>query len=455
LIKILAGYHAPDPGGSIKIDGSDANLDSPPVSHAAGLRFVHQDLGLVGSLTAVENLALGRGFHTGLARRILWKRERLAAQEMLGALGFNFDVNVPVSDLTAAERTGVAIARALGDQGGAKLLVVDEPTATLPRAEVQMLFGALSEVRQRGVGVIYVSHRLDELFSIADRVTVLKDGARVMTRALHDLDHDSLVSAMVGAAVEHATAEEAATGGRVVLQVTNLTGRVLRPTNFLARRGEILGIAGLTGSGREEILSLVFGSQLSRGVVSVDGHQVRAVSPFDSIRHGLAFVPADRRGLGSIVSLSVRENCTIADLQRNAYRGVVIRSKLELTEVEHWLESLDVRPRDPNSPFATLSGGNQQKVVLSKWLRLKPRALLVDEPTQGVDVGAKVAIHALLRKVASEGAAVVVTSSEDSELATICDRVLVLQDGNITAEVSGDGLTSDELARLQLSIAAS
>lgn len=452
LIKVLAGYHQADPGAEIRLAGEHVDLTSTADSRQAGFRIVHQDLGLVETLSTVENLMLGRELETARGGRIRWDAERRDAERRMAALGYQFDVRRPVAELGAAERTGVAIARALWDWESARVLVVDEPTASLPREEVAVLFAALERVRTAGLGVIYVSHRLDEIFAIGDRVTVLRDGQRVGTWNVADIDQDGLVSAMIGGEELRPPHErEARAPTDVALQVTRLCGTVVDNVDLDARRGEVVGIAGLTGSGREEILPLIFGVTARAGRVLLDGREVPP-HPRGAMRAGLALVPADRRADGAVLGLTVRENSSLTDLRRfSTWFGFLSRRR-ERSEIEGWIARLDVRPARAEAVFALLSGGNQQKVVLAKWLRRRPVVLLLDEPSQGVDVGAKAVIHALAREVAAEGASVLVASSDDAELCDVCDRVLVMRDGRFVGEVTGTGLTTEELGRLQLGV---
>jgi ribose transport system ATP-binding protein len=454
LIKVLAGFHQPDPGAEITLGGAEVDLSTTADAHRAGLRFVHQDLGLVGTLSTVENLMLGRRLSTARGGRIRWDAERRDAERRMRDLGYTFDVERPVAALGAAERTGVAIARALWDWEAARVLVVDEPTASLPREEVAVLFAALQRVREAGLGVIYVSHRLDEIFAIGDRVTVLRDGVRVGTWDVDAIDQDGLVRSMIGDEELRPPHDRTADGaGEVALAVSGLSGTVVEGVDLDVRRGEVVGVAGLTGSGREELLPLIFGVASRSGDVRLDGRPVPA-NPRRAMRAGLALVPADRRGDGAILEMPVRENFSLTDLRRFARGFGYLSRGRETREVEEWIARLDVRPPLPEALFGALSGGNQQKVVLAKWLRRRPAVLLLDEPSQGVDVGAKAVIHALARQVAADGACVVIASSDDSELCDTCDRVLVMRDGRIVAEVAGSRLTTGELSRLQLGLAA-
>jgi ribose transport system ATP-binding protein len=452
LIKLLAGFHEPEPGSAVTVDGTPLAFGSAAASRSAGLRFVHQELGLVHSLNTVENLALGVGFETGRGGRIRWAAARREAHRRLSELGYDLDPRRPVGELAAAERTGIAIARSLHQAEQARVLVVDEPTAMLPRHEVAVLFDAIRRVSARGVGVIYVSHRLDEVFEIATRVTVLRDGHRVGTFAVDELDEPGLVDLMTGGASLAARGTER-TGQRrdELLSVRGLEGTVLSDMTFAAAGGEVLGIAGLTGSGRDELLSLLFGARERRGgEVRVAGEALAAGRPSAAIAAGMALVPGDRHASGSVTSLSVRENLMLTDLRRHAGPLGLLRRRAERAESRQWIASLSVRPAVPDAPFMSLSGGNQQKVVLAKWLRMRPQVLLLDEPTQGVDVQAKAVIHRLAREAASSGSAVILASSDDEELCECCDRVLVMRDGRIAGELRENELDAHELARLQL-----
>jgi ribose transport system ATP-binding protein len=450
LIKLLAGVHEAEEDSAVEVDGALVPLGHPAASRAAGFRFVHQDLALVNDLSVVENLGLGRGFSTGFGGRIRWGRERREAQAMMRELGFELDVRRPVGELAQAERTGVAIARALWDwEAGARVLVLDEPTSALPSAEVAVLFASIRRVVARGLGVLYVSHRLDEIFAIADQVTVLRDGSRVGTFETQQMTEAQLVSLMIGGAVLRSSAPARPREGTPVLEARGLTGREVRGVDFDAHAGEVLGFVGLTGSGREEILQLLFGALPRHGVVRVAGSDVRPGSPRASVKRGMALVPANRHRQGLILEMSVRENCTLTDLRPFRTRLGAIRRRGELAEVSSWLTRLDVRPRDPTRTLAQLSGGNQQKVVLAKWLRLEPRVILLDEPTQGIDVGAKALIHGLIRKAADDGAAVIVATSDDEEIRDVCDLAYVLRDGELVAVRERSELSIDELGLLK------
>jgi ribose transport system ATP-binding protein len=304
-------------------------------------------------------------------------------------------------------------------------------------------------VKQRGLGVVYVSHRLDEVFEIAQRVTVLRDGRLVGTWETKAIDENRLIELMTGGIPLKARKAKSAAQGKPRLEVHDVQGEALKSLSFSVRAGEVLGIAGLTGSGRDEVLPLLFGAAEGRGRIAVDGTDVPISDPRAAKEAGLALVPADRHRQGGVLLMSLEENVTLTDLKRHTRRGRLSHSR-ERAEVEDWLTRLDVRPPFPEAALDSLSGGNQQKIVLAKWLRTTPSVLLLDEPTQGVDIGAKASIHALVRRAADEGAAVVLASSDDEEIEDTCDRVLVLRDGRLAGELVGDQVSMETLGRLQL-----
>jgi ribose transport system ATP-binding protein len=452
LIKVLAGYHQADPGASATVDGKAFDLGHAGASFAAGLRFVHQDLGLVPALGAVDNLALGRGYRRGKTGTISWRRELAAGGEQLRSLGYDFDLNAPVGQLLASERTGIAIARALDTSSGdARVLVLDEPTASMPAAEVRRLFRVIRAVRDSGVGVIYVSHRFGEVFEIADRVTVLRDGVRVGTFAVGELDESELIRLTIGrtlAGNDVTNSDARQVRPDPILQVSGLVGRNIEQVSLDVHAGEIVGIAGVTGSGREEIAELMFADR-AQGEVSVAGQLVPAGRPDLSIRRGMALLPADRLSKAALRDMTLRDNLTISRL--NPFYGVRgLSRQAERQETAAWLDRLGVVPPDPEAILLTLSGGNQQKVMLGRALRLSPRVLVLDEPTQGVDVGAKAAIYDIVKDAARAGTAVLVVSTESEELVGLCDRIIVISQGAVRGVFAASELTADALTELTM-----
>jgi ribose transport system ATP-binding protein len=453
LIKILAGYHAPDSGGSVTVGDQGLAFGSPSASDQIGLRFVHQDLGLVETLDTVENLALGAGYPTGRSRLISWRSARRQAEEALGRLGYDIDVTRPVAELPMSSRTSIAIARALSDRAGpARVLILDEPTANLPSHETGLLFDVVRRVSDAGVSVVFVSHRLDEVVSICSAVSVLRDGDLVATlREKPGLTETRLIELMIGQQIDGYDppgARDADQGG-VLLRVRGVTTATIGELDLDVRAGEVVGVAGITGSGREDVAPAIFGGIARGGQVAVQAVDVPPLRPDRSIAAGIGLVPADRHSKAIFLDSPVRENISVVGLKALTRYGL-IRPRVEEREVNEWLGRLDVRPRDPERMIATLSGGNQQKVVIARWLRQRPKVLVLDEPTQGVDVGAKAEIHALVDVAAAEGTAILVVSTESEELARLCHRVVVLRNGRIVGTLTGDAITADRITAATL-----
>lgn len=448
LIKILAGYHRADEGARATLLGEELDLVGGAGGRAERIHVMHQDLGLVSSLDSVENLALGRGFHTGFLGRVRWKEENARAKAHLATIGATFDVRIPVGMLTPSERALVALARALEgwDDDGGGLLILDEPTASMARLDVMHLFEAIRKIRDRGAGVVFVSHRIDEVFEIADDYTVLRDGKVVATGVVADLTHESLIELIVGRALDELGTHEHEHAGEPVMEVRNLWGDRLEALNLTVHAGETVGFAGLVGSGRDELPNLLFGAKhRAAGTVSIKGNPVPA-DPYQAMCAGMALVPAERKRYGSIGHQTIRENISLARLRPLMSRGRLSR-RLERSEVAKWADRVELRPADPERLFDTLSGGNQQKAVIARWLRTAPSVLVLDEPTQGVDVGAKSTIYGLLGQAAADGMGLVVCSSEAEELAAICDRVIVLANGRSIAELHGSALSAESIVQ--------
>lgn len=451
LVKILAGYHEPDPGSSVVVDDSPLQFGHPAASYRCGLRFVHQNLGLVDSISVTENIALGAGYETA-AGRIRWREQHRQASALLSGLGHDIDPRSLASGLSAADRTAVAIARALArGKSGVRLLVLDEATAAMPAQEVRRLFGTIRRLREQGVSVLYISHHLDEVLTIADSVTVLRDAAHVGTYPASSLTNAALVELIVGRELAREGELElpAPRSGPPRLVAERVRGDIVNELSLSVHPGEIVGIAGISGSGREEVAGLLFGAAPRQGRVLLDGREIPAASPGAAIAAGMALVPVDRARQAIVETQDLRENVTLPR-HRPAWRGGRLHHRAERDDVRSWLVRLRVRPPDPGARFSQLSGGNQQKVVLAKWLRLDPRVLVLDEPTQGVDVGAKAEIHALIRRIAAEGTAVIVCSTDSDELAGICTSVVVLQRGWVAADVPRGRLNARQIERLQL-----
>ncbi|SFK07382.1 sugar ABC transporter ATP-binding protein [Amycolatopsis sacchari] len=459
LIKILSGYHDPDPqpGMTVRVSGVDISPNAGDMARRAGLRFVHQDLGIVPAMSIVDNLYLGRAYPTrGLT--VSTRSARANAREALAGVGLaSVDPDARLGTLGPAERTGVAIARALATDSDSvpSVLVLDEPTATLPAPEVDRLLGMLRGVADAGVAVLYITHHLDEVFSIAERVTVLRDGRTVASGPVTEFSREEIIHHLVGSELEElhrptgaAHSDGAARDEDPALVVEGLTAARIHGVSFSIAPGEIVGFHGVSGSGRDSVLGAVFGAE-HRVAGSVRTAETELVPdrPDLAIANGIGFVPADRKARGGHLDLKVKENLTLPGLGAFWRRGR-LDATAELTETRTWLRRLDVRP--PSSadlPLSSLSGGNQQKVVLAKWLRKGPRVLLLDEPTQGVDVGAKAAIHRTVLDAAANGLAVAIASSDHEELAALCSKVHVFQRGRIVDTLVADEITEAELNR--------
>lgn len=447
LIKILSGYHQPDPGGTIEVDGDPLRPGSPEESRRAGLRFVHQDLGLIDKFSALENFGVTSGF----PRRwwgIDWASLRHTATGLLERVGIRIDLDRPVGELTAVERTGLAIARSLDDTqlGAARLLVLDEPTAALPVDDVDRLFEIVRDVAARGVTVIYVSHRLDEVMQLSDRITVLRDGRVMTTTDTAGLNRDALVSLIVGSDLAaDDPVERHPGGGDMAVRARGYATTTVQGVDFTVGRGEILGIAGLDGSGRETFARGLVGD--ARGSVEsleVGGAFVSRLRPREAASAGIALVLANRDEGAAVRGMSISENITLAGLRAVTTAGFIVAAR-ERTRVARWIEALEIRPAQPRRDYATLSGGNRQKVIFAKWLNIEPRLLVLDDPTSGVDVGARRAMYVQIREVTAGGIPVIVASSDLEDLIRLCDRVLVLVGGRVAAELSGDAITEHRI----------
>jgi ribose transport system ATP-binding protein len=455
LIKILAGVYRGEAGGRIRVGPHALAADAvtPELARGCGLRFVHQDPGVFPAMTVAENLAIGgaHGFPTR-GGRVRWARLRARTKALLDRFEIAAEPDDRLEDLRQAERTMVAIARALEDadeRDDPLLLVLDEPTAALPEHEVEVVLDAIRRCAAAGQSILYVSHRLEEVLSLVDGVTVLRDGRVAANREAAGLTTDELVEAIVGRPVERAFGEQAPrVPGATRLRVRGLRGGPLRDVSFEVGRGEIVGIAGLLGSGRTELLQSIFGAIApAAGVIELDGEALAARSPATAMRAGVALVPEDRARDAAFAGLSVTANLSAAQISRYRRHGRLDK-RAERRDAVRSIDGFAIRCPGAGAPLAALSGGNQQKVVLARWLRRSPRLLLLDEPTQGVDVGARSELYGLIRAAAADGASALVISSDFEELAHVVDRVLVLRNGRIVAQVRSPELTAHRLTDL-------
>jgi len=444
LMKILSGVYQPD-GGRILFNGQEVILDSPRRAQQLGISIIMQEFNLLPYLTVEENIWLGREPANGLG--IVDSREvTRRSQELLVTLGVELDPNTPVNDLTVAQCQFVEIAKALSL--GADLIIMDEPSSTLTGHELDYLFKVIRDLQARGVTIIYISHRLEEVFRIADQVTVLKDGKVVGTKGIHEVTKNDLIQMMVGRTLAETFPPRSSRIGESVLRVSELNRRdVLHDIALEVHAGEIVGLAGLVGAGRTELVRAVFGADpRDSGVIELGGKVTEIRSPADAIRAGMALIPEDRKLEGLVQLLSVRKNIGLPNLDIFQRWGFV-REQEELQGVCEWMHNLDIRASGPTQPVMNLSGGNQQKVVLAKWLIRKPRLIILDEPTRGIDVGAKAEIYRIMRELAESQAAILMISSELPEILGMADRILVMHEGKLAAEF--DGATATEEAVMQ------
>ncbi len=453
LIKVLAGFHLPDPGSRLEVDGKRLPFGSADAARRMGLRFVHQDLGLIDQLNAADNVGIGAGFQRGAGRRIHWSAQRDHARALLANIGVSLDVTCPVSELRPVDRSAIAIARALdAGEGAIRLLVLDEPTAALPPAEVDALFRILRDVAASGVSILYVSHRLDEILGLAARVSVLRDGTYQGTYETAGLERAHLIRLIVGeessqqvAASQAAAQRRVIVAGRSGFRFRGLATSRLKGIDIGVATGEILGVAGLTGSGREELAAALCGAIPAAMTLTVpDGESYPAMDPRRARRLGIALVLANRHPAAAVRQFSVRENVSLPVLQRYV-RMTRVDPGLERREVLAGIRAVDLRPPDPNRAYDLLSGGNKQKTILARWLNTAPKMLVLDDPTSGVDIGARHAIYDLVREQAARGVAVVICSSDLEDLIELCDRVITLVGGQVTGALEGKQITEEAL----------
>ena len=449
LGKVLAGIHIPD-SGHVEIEGCEHVFRSPREAAKAGVSMVHQELAFCPDLSVAENLSLGRipGRAGFISRRAMEDK----AVELLGRIGLDMDVSRPIRTLSTAQEQMVQIAAAVG--AGARVLVFDEPTSSLSQADSERLFSLIGDLKSKGVTLIYVSHRMEEIFRLCDRMSVLRDGHYVGTLERRDATNDKLVHMMIGRPVEKRERKSGASGqgpARLIVEGLSSPGR-FRDISLGVRPGEILGMAGLVGAGRSEVACAVFGlDSAATGNVILDGVPFPLGSVRGAMRSGIGLVPEDRKREGLVLALSCLFNFSLPNLDRLGFAGF-IRHREERRQAELFFDRLRVKTAGLDAPVMSLSGGNQQKIVIAKWLARELKVLILDEPTRGVDVGAKQAIHDLIEDLAKQGLAVILISSELPELLALSTRILVMREGRIAGEVARDAATQEGLMRLMAGV---
>lgn len=443
LMNVLNGVLQAD-SGRILLDGVPVAIGSPRQALELGVTMIHQELALIPQLTVGQNIYLGREPRRVLGALVDWGKLYAGAQHELERQGIDIPVRSTIADLSIAQRQMVEIARALSYK--ARIIVLDEPTSSLTERETETLFGLMRSLRDQGVTLIFISHRMEEVFALSDRIAVMRDGQMVDVRPTTELTPAQVVRMMVGRELTDFFPKTAAKRGDVVLRASHLrAGRQLRDASLELRQGEIVGLAGLVGAGRTNLARALFGAdRLDGGEIWIDQKQVSIHSPREAIRLGIGLVPEDRKGQGLFLGQSVRTNAAVTLYQRFSKLGFINYRK-----IEQWAQDsvarLKIRTPGLKQKVRNLSGGNQQKVVISRWLALNPRVLILDEPTRGVDVGAKAEIHALMSELAAQGMAILMISSELPEILGVSDRVLVMHEGRITAEFSRDEATQDRI----------
>jgi ribose transport system ATP-binding protein len=449
LIKILAGVVAPD-SADIRIDGRPVTIGSPHEAHRLGFRFLHQEFNVVPALSVAENIFMGRRYPTRGGVLVDWRALNATARDALERLGItHIDPRAKLARLAPGDQMLVRISSAFLSEpdAPARLYVMDEPTAALTRDESERLFRVLREIRAAGGSVLYVSHRLDEVMALCDRATVLRDGATIDTGRMADITHDDLVALMIGRRVEEAYPAPAAVPAQAaVLEVHGLATEGLQPCSFSLGRGEILGVAGLSGSGQRELVRALFGDlPIRAGTIMLDNAPYRPSGPAAAWQAGVAYVPRERRSEGLMLSRPIFENVTLAHLRTLSLGGSLLTPRSERRLADRLGAEVRLRSTGPRQLAQELSGGNQQKVVFARALGGEPKLLLLDEPTRGVDVGAKFDIYSLIRAMTARGMGVILVSSDLPELIGMCDRIAVMREGAIREIVAAKGLREDDL----------
>ena len=446
LMKILAGAETRDTG-QILIEGSPAQITTPQEAMGLGVSIIYQEFNLVPFMTAAENIFLGREPRAVVPGFVNFRRMYAEAQEIVDKLGVRLDVHTPINRLSVAQQQMVEVAKATSRR--AKIIAMDEPSATLTEHELENLFNLIRSLKEQGVAIIYISHRLEEIFEIADRVTILRDGKWVATKDVKDIDREEIIKFMVGRELKDVIPKIPAEIRESALTVKGLTRNgVIQDISFTVNRGEVLGIAGLVGAGRTEVARAIFGADpIDAGEIWLDGRRVEINSPSDAIRNGIGLVTEDRKALGLILGMVVRENISLANL-RSLSRFSFVNRRREREISEQFVEDLMIKTPSVEQQVQNLSGGNQQKVVLAKWLFTNSKVMIFDEPTRGIDVGSKVEIYQLMNRLAEKGVAIVMISSELLEILGMSDRILVMHEGRIAGELSREDATQEKIMQL-------
>ncbi|AJR06312.1 ribose ABC transporter ATP-binding protein RbsA [Photobacterium gaetbulicola] len=441
LMKALTGIYHMD-AGEIRYQGQTVNFNGPRHSQEAGISIIHQELNLIPELTIAENIFLGRE-KTNAFGGIKWSQMYKEADALLARLNVKHSSRTLLGDLSLGEQQMVEIAKALSFKS--QVIIMDEPTDALTDTETESLFKVINELREEGTGIVYISHRLKEIFEICDDITVLRDGKFIGQRAVADIDEDTMIEMMVGRRLDEQYPRIDVKHGTTCLAVKNLNGPGVHDVSFTLDRGEILGISGLMGAGRTELMKVIYGAlERESGDVVLDGKVINPLTPQDGLANGIAYISEDRKGDGLILGLSVKENMSICSLEQLS-KGIQLRHYDEVTAVEDFIRLFNIKTPTHNQIIGNLSGGNQQKVAIAKGLMTKPKVLILDEPTRGVDVGAKKEIYQLINQFKSEGMSIILVSSEMPEVLGMSDRILVMHEGKISGEFMAEEADQEKL----------
>lgn len=443
LMKILTGIYARDTG-EVKVRGKLVDFKNPKEAEHAGIAVIHQELNILPDLTVAENLFLGNEKTFGKSGILKTKEMNKKAKVILGELGLDVDVKTVARELSVGKQQIIEIAKAMSSN--AEVIVMDEPTAALTEREIVSLFETIRALQSNGVSFVYISHRMEEIFALCDRITILRDGNYVGVKEIKETSFDEIVQMMVGRELGERFPERNAIIGDVKLTASGLTRNGhFEDISFELRKGEVLGIAGLMGAGRTEVAQSLFGyKKLQKGTISLNGKPVKISSPLQAKKLGFGYVTEDRKSEGLIVDFSVKDNLSLTNFNKVSSNGI-IKSNEEKVLYETMVKRLGVRTSGPNQAAKSLSGGNQQKVVIAKWLGIEPNVLILDEPTRGVDVGAKKEIYSIINELAEKGVAILMISSELPEIIGMADRVLVMHEGTLTAELQKAEMTQERI----------
>jgi ribose transport system ATP-binding protein len=442
LIKVLSGAYIPDEG-EIYIQGVNQNYSTPEEASEKGISIIYQELNYLTDLTVAENIFLNRLPQKKFPKIVDWTRMYSDAEKIVHELGVFIDPKAYMRDISIAEKQLVEIAKAISQN--MIILVMDEPTSALSEKEVEHLLDLVRQIAKRGIGVIYISHRLEELFHVADRVQIMRDGERVSEKTMEETSRDELVQLMVGRKLEAMYPKREIGKGETIFTVTNLSSNYLKNISFQLKAGEILGVFGLMGAGQKEMAECIFGAaKKNTGMIKIRGKDVQIHSPKDAIKEGVAYLSDERKIDGLVLVQSVKENISIASIEKMS-KYFKINKKLEVKKANEWKEKFDIKTPSISTAVESLSGGNQQKVILAKWLETNPQILILNEPTRGIDVGTKVEIYKLMEAFCEEGLGIIMISSELHEILQLSDRVIVLSEGRLTGEFGREELSQVKL----------